>query len=138
MNVKSLQFVLKQSAFSFYACAKFLRHSRTAESIIHWSRSFQACMIRLRRSSTSRTFVLYTISCMHSHLIIDGIQILTVRGPQCRTYEIILSIARGSNCEYFFVRKPDEMHKASWVATQQKGDCGQVDLVFWSQSIHVP
>src|SRR6218665_1925076 len=41
-----------------------LRHC-PAESIIRWSRSFQACMIRLRRSSTSRTFVLYTISCMH-------------------------------------------------------------------------
>ena len=46
-----------------------LRHSRTAESIIRWSRSFQAGMIRLQRSSTSRTFALYTISCMHSHIL---------------------------------------------------------------------
>ena len=66
-----------------------LHHSRTAESIIRWARSFQACTIRLRRSSTSRTFVLYTISCMHpTYRIIDAIQIWAVRRPQCRIYEV--------------------------------------------------
>jgi len=84
-----LQFVLKLSAFSFCACAKSLApltHRRVNNSLV----KIVPCLHDSLTKIFNITDLCFAYHFLHSspYLIIDGIQIWAVRGPECRIYEV--------------------------------------------------
>src|SRR6218665_2754564 len=87
--LKKLQFVLKLSAFSFYACAKSLvpfTHRRINNSLVKIVPSLHDSLTKIF-NITDLCFVHHFLHAP-TYLIIDGIQFLAVRGPHCKIYEV--------------------------------------------------
>src|SRR6218665_1891568 len=86
---KKLQFVLKLSAFSFYDCVKSLppfTHRRVNNSLVKIVPSLHDSLTKI----FNITDVCFAHHFLHvpPYLIIDGIHIWAVRGPQCRIYKV--------------------------------------------------